>query len=324
MVTSQTFFHQNGIEAWLSEGYFARHETFCPRYGWLKKGFDGVLKNSHIFDEPDAIEQLGVGKNMVRAIRFWCMAFHIIGPAGTSSQRRLGGSMQSNPLGNALLSDEGWDPFLEDPASLWLLHWKLFTPPISAIAWSLTINLNLSHPFTLRGLSETLIERKNRFPILRRYSDSSIYKDASCFIRMYASSGREDSEEIECPFTDLKLLSTDERNTYQFRMDEKPTLPDMIFLAACFDYAFHTQPNLRSISLNKLTYEFNCPGSVFKLSETDIGHRLEKASRAMDGVSFTESHGTRQLQFENEPESLFWQALSKYYGSDRQAANDSI
>ena len=33
-------------ERWLAEGFFARHETFCPRYGWLKKGFDEVSSNS--------------------------------------------------------------------------------------------------------------------------------------------------------------------------------------------------------------------------------------------------------------------------------------
>lgn len=315
MVTpSQTFSHQNSIETWLSEGFFARHETFCPRYGWLKKGFDRVLEDPYIFDKPNVIELLGVGKNMVRAIRFWCMAFHIIGPADRSGQLRLSGPMQAEPLGKALLSDDGWDPFLEDPASLWLLHWKLFVPPISASTWSLAINLNLPYAFTLRDISQFLVERKDRFPSLRRYSNSSIHKDASCFIRMYASTRREASEEIECPFTDLALLGSDERSTYFFRMDEKLSLPDLIFLAACFDYAFHTQPSLRSISLNKLTYEFNSPGSAFKLSETEVGHRLEKTSPFLEGVSFTESHGTRQLQFEREPDSLFWQALSKYYG----------
>jgi len=60
-----------------NSGFFAGHETFCPRYGWLKKGFDGV-RDPDIFDSPDAIEKPGVGKNMVRAIRFWGVAFKII------------------------------------------------------------------------------------------------------------------------------------------------------------------------------------------------------------------------------------------------------
>ena len=67
-------------ENWFNEGFFARHETFCPRYGWLKKGFDAIKKYPDIFTRDDAIEILGVGKNMVRAIRFWCVAFKITKP----------------------------------------------------------------------------------------------------------------------------------------------------------------------------------------------------------------------------------------------------
>lgn len=106
--SSSTF---STFEKPLSEGFFARHETFCPRYGWLKKGFDAVLDDSEIFDAPDAIERLGVGKNMVRSIRFGCMAFHLIEPDAESGQRRLSGRMRVTPFGKALLSDDGWDPF---------------------------------------------------------------------------------------------------------------------------------------------------------------------------------------------------------------------
>jgi hypothetical protein len=52
------------------EPIFARHETFHPRFGWLKKGFDLVKKDPNIFQKDDAPVQLGVGKNMVRSIRF--------------------------------------------------------------------------------------------------------------------------------------------------------------------------------------------------------------------------------------------------------------
>ena len=49
---------------------FARHETFHPRFGWLKKGFDKADRDSGIFLREDAPVLLGVGKNMVRSIRY--------------------------------------------------------------------------------------------------------------------------------------------------------------------------------------------------------------------------------------------------------------
>ncbi|MCT7964099.1 DUF4007 family protein [Laspinema sp. D1] len=48
---------------------FARHETFHPRFGWLKKGFDKAKEDPGVFLAEDAPVRLGVGKNMVRSIR---------------------------------------------------------------------------------------------------------------------------------------------------------------------------------------------------------------------------------------------------------------
>lgn len=309
------------FEKRLAEGFFARHETFCPRYGWLKKGFDGVSEDPGIFDSPDAIERLGVGKNMVRSIRFWCMAFHLIEPNIESGPRRLGGPMRATRFGEALLSDDGWDPFLEDPASLWLLHWQLFTAPISASTWSLAINLGHMGSFTLKELTRALVERKDSYPTLTRYSDSSIDKDASCFVRMYAPPGRQVSEEIECPFTHLGLLIPgDEKQAFRFNISDKYAVPEEIFLAACFDYASKLQPGTKSLSLNRVAYDFNAPGVVFKLSETDVGYRLERASQRFgEHIRFVELYGNRQLQFDQDAEDLYWQALQQYYSGKASA-----
>ena len=50
---------------------FAGHETFTLRYAWLKKAVDASLERQDIFLQDDALVTLGVGKNMVRAIRHW-------------------------------------------------------------------------------------------------------------------------------------------------------------------------------------------------------------------------------------------------------------
>lgn len=307
----------------LTNGFFARHETFCPRYGWLKKGFDrvngfnGFEKESNIFDADDAIEKLGVGKNMVRAIRFWCMAFKVIEPyneSDISAVLRISGPMQAADFGRELLSENGWDPFLEDPASLWLLHWKLFTPPYIAAAWSMAVNLSGANSFSTQDLSSALIEQKKNIPEFQKYSDSSFQKDASCFVRMYSPGTRQSAEEIECPFTQLELLISGQDNqTYCFNLDDKTSLADSIFLSACCEYAHTIQPELKTLSLNRLAYGFNSPGMVFKLSESDIGNRLEHSVSEIEGIDFTESYGNRHLHFEKEPNVLAWDILRKYY-----------
>lgn len=56
------------------ESVFAGHQTFHPRFGWIKKAFDGVQRDQHIFSREDATVLLGVGKNMIEAIKFWGLA----------------------------------------------------------------------------------------------------------------------------------------------------------------------------------------------------------------------------------------------------------
>ena len=77
---------------------FARHETFHPRYGWIKKGFDAVSRDPKIFLREDAPVKLGVGKNMAASIRYWCNAFKV-----------LENDLPSE-FGDRLLKDDGWDP----------------------------------------------------------------------------------------------------------------------------------------------------------------------------------------------------------------------
>ena len=72
---------------------FARHETFHPRYGWFKKAVDRATEDPAVFHGEDVTVRLGVGKNMVRAIRFWASAARLLTPvsqSGTASPAPVG------------------------------------------------------------------------------------------------------------------------------------------------------------------------------------------------------------------------------------------
>src|SRR5262245_24642854 len=93
---------------------FARHETFHPRYGWLRKAVIGAAAEGELFTKEDATVALGVGKNMVNAIRYWGQAFKLLEQAHNPSRPRLPLIVPSE-LGKAMFSDEGWDPYVEAP-----------------------------------------------------------------------------------------------------------------------------------------------------------------------------------------------------------------
>lgn len=50
---------------------FSGHETFACRYSWLPKAFAELSSSPLLFtNEENAMVRLGVGKNMVKSIRF--------------------------------------------------------------------------------------------------------------------------------------------------------------------------------------------------------------------------------------------------------------
>ena len=100
---------------------FSGHDTFHCRQLWLKKGYDFVKKGNKFMDS-EAVVLLGVGKNMVSAIYFWMKAFGLIDKDGNTTD-----------LADYIFSLEGKDPYLEDEATLWLLHYHLVTQGFASI-----------------------------------------------------------------------------------------------------------------------------------------------------------------------------------------------
>src|SRR5262245_58497200 len=138
----------------MSTSVFARHETFHPRYGWLKKGFDAAIADSEVFVNPEAHVTLGVGKNMVRAIRYWCHAFKLLDD-GPAVQGRATAS-RPTAFGQSLLGVGGFDPYLEDLGSLWLLHWQLLRHPCFATAWWYAFFFNTQAEVSVADLTSGL------------------------------------------------------------------------------------------------------------------------------------------------------------------------
>ena len=118
---------------------FARHETFHPRYGWFRKAYRFAAADPHVFSREDAPVRIGVGKNMVRAIRFWGLAAKLIEEKERTSKSRASEWIPT-ALGDALFGESGWDRYMEDPGTLWLLHWLLLAPPSLLPVWWIAFN----------------------------------------------------------------------------------------------------------------------------------------------------------------------------------------
>ncbi|MFN5766783.1 MAG: DUF4007 family protein [Pseudanabaena sp.] len=293
-----------------TELIFARHETFYPRYGWLKKGFEAVHANSNIFLEEDAHIQLGVGKNMAKAIRYWCGAFKLIEDDRTGQL-----SPQTSQFGRLLLGEDGYDPFLEDTASLWLLHWHLSQQPCKASAWYAIFNNLRQTEFTVDDLLLMLIQYRDAAG--NRTVEASLKKDITCLLRMYVRQGDDlslNEDNLDCPFAELGLIQrVGDAKHYLFRTGAKTSLPHEILVSACLDFAKTVNTTQRTISLSSLLFDEGSPGTVFKLSEAAICDAIEQVARWCNEITFSDSAGIIQMSFTQDPAKLSHTLLNRYY-----------
>ncbi|RZJ83434.1 MAG: DUF4007 family protein, partial [Chryseobacterium sp.] len=162
---------------------FSGHETFVCRQFWLKKGYEH-LKAGRSFTEEKSVIGLGVGKNMTTAIKFWLKAFNII-----SEEDELTG------FGKFLM--DGVDPYLEDVASLWLLHYMIIRSE-KVFTFNSFFNqfLKEKNEFTKEHLL-SFLKRKTQELGFKHFSDKTYDSDVNVFLRTYlrAQDGRSDVEE---------------------------------------------------------------------------------------------------------------------------------
>ena len=183
---------------------FSGHESFPLRNTWLTKGVIGCSRDPELFSREDAMVTLGVGKNMVRSIRHWCLASQILEEDPTIRNNR-GRRLQPSALGDLLfLRDGGWDPYLEDAGTLWLIHWLLATNGAKATTWYFAFNALHQPDFTRTSLERAIADLAKRLPDTRA-SESTLKRDVDVFIRTYVSvsnsSGLRAEESLECPLT---------------------------------------------------------------------------------------------------------------------------
>ena len=117
---------------------FGGHEKFVFRYGWLKKGIDAINENPLVFADEEALTTLGVGKNMVRSIRHWCLAIGLATETKDASRAR---PLKLTKLAQKLIAGKNsWYPYFEDIGSLWLLHWQLTNNLVRGYVWNLSFH----------------------------------------------------------------------------------------------------------------------------------------------------------------------------------------
>jgi hypothetical protein len=294
-----------------SRPQFAGHETFPLRLLWLKKAFDAVFDGASAgtFQEHDAIARFGVGRNMAVSMRYWALATGFI-----EERERL---LRPSAFGALILSDEGFDPYLEHAATIWLAHWSVAGHPALTTTAYYAFNglaaLEFDPP-TLLAQMEVLVEQKGW-----RATKGTLKRDIEVFLRSYVrrSDGQID-DAAEPLLAELGLIREARfGGWFEFVHGPKPTLPNGIFAYALSQFWEQRGGGASALTAERICYDIGSPGRVFKLDEDSVVTRLMALEGVTDGAwIWTDTAGLRQIQRVAEVDPLA--LITSAYGRQHQ------
>jgi hypothetical protein len=290
---------------------FGGHEKFAFRHGWLKKGFDALLDNPLIFCQEDAFIKLGVGKNMANSIRYWGLALGIYQSADGNPR-----ALQPSQLGNALLGDNGWDPYLEDIGSLWLLHWQLASNQERGLVWYLAFSRYYDVEFRKPTLIDFLKMQLNQRGM--ETTEGMIEREFDVFVHTYipAQGRKGDGEEnLDCPLVDLNLLNLAPGDgMYRFNIGGKLSLPAHIFGYSLLVFLTEKTARQRTVTLDECVYSPGSPGQIFKLDENSVAAYIDDLETLTGGaLQLHETAGLHQIYLHATTHGMSWELLNAYY-----------
>lgn len=256
---------------------FRAHDTFFIRKGWLAKGLRHVKNSPDVFisREENPMDVLGIGSNMVKALRYWLQA------VGLTQEPTSGKRTQNfTELGNLIYKH---DPYFEERGTLWLLQYRLASNSDLATAWYFFFNEFSMQEFTKNNFVTALknyVEMQNDSTEI---ATRSLEDDFNCIIGTYLPRNKIDDKKISpennivCPFSELGLIEILNKRQKIFRKNipSANSLNAWIIFAVIVD----NSKGRNEITLNELLRSPRNIGRVFNLDSIamlDVLYKIEK------------------------------------------------
>jgi hypothetical protein len=289
---------------------FTGHDTFPLRYGWLYKAVNhlnlgGKLQTSNDQKTREAIVDLGVGKNMVNAIRYWAEAASLLDV--TRKQSNI--DYSTSELGEYIFNQKtGKDPYLEHLGSVWLIHFWLNFNSEYLSAYRYFFNYSHMQHFEKSKLINDCFNDSKKIVTNEIGNEATIKKDVDCFLNTYSKKFKNaaikkkqiiDEEHFNSPLAELGLVQDLGGGFYVSDLKERPEIPLDIFIFALVNFVqMETEDsNINSVDFDSLLIKPCSPGRIFRLSESGLGQKLDEAQESTQGgISWIDSLGLRQVK----------------------------
>lgn len=280
---------------------FSGHESFSCKSLWLKKGYDFIV-HEHDFNAPEAVIHLGVGKNMVSSIRYWLKVCNIYDKG------------EITYLGHYLFNEEnGKDPYLEDLATLYLLHFNLVFSDQASIYKMFFCDFQRERTrFTKEQFANQIKYKLADEDLKNQFNENTVKKDIDVLIHNYALPRKPQSnEDFSSLFIDLDLLRiTEDGKEYYFNLEGKRKVPKEIFFYSLVELKNRDKDN--TLPYDDIRHYIGMP---FCMNDSEIIEMLKTLStQYSDHITYSDESGIRQLQFTKDISTE--KILNDYYGAN--------
>lgn len=256
---------------------FRAHDTFFIRKGWLSKGMRCVKEHPDVFisREENPMDMLGIGANMVKALRYWLQV------VGLTEEPASGKRNQSfTALGERIYDN---DKYIEELGTLYLLQYELASRRDDATAWYFFFNEFTMSEFTKEAFVEALQKYIRMSENGEECAIRSLNDDFSCIINTYVPRYKinpnkvSPENNIDCPLGELGLIDilNKKKKTYKKSTPSAQTINPWVALAVIVKNAGER----KEISLNELLSSPCNIGRVFNLDSIallDVLYQIEK------------------------------------------------
>ena len=259
------------------------HESFILRDGWLTKGLRAAASDNLVFTKNAGADVLGVGTNMAKSIRYWLRASRLTDEQGAKTGVTL------SMLGNIILD---YDPYFEDPFSLWLVHVNIVRNAQLATSWNVFFNDIDVNSFKRDELTVLMTDALVDCTGETNLSERSIRDDCAAILQMYSPGDKlrfDDPEDKKVsPFSSWGLLDVTSRGNYE-RLRPAADAIDPLLIYYMIAESLIADG---SISIESLLIDRDMPGKVLNLNRVilndyldalqDLGHIIINRTAGLD------------------------------------------
>ena len=272
-----------------------KHGSFYMRSGWGTKIIQAVEQDAMIFtpsSEQEAIDNIGLGRVMIKALRYWSDAMGL-----TYEEKEQGGiRLVPEPIYYSILNH---DLYFQRLGSLLLLDRNLALNEENATAWYWLFNEWKQNVFT----KDAFVDGFHSFLSVNgmKVKKTAVDKEFNCLKNTYIGEGKFDKNSImdedTYPFlAPLQILKETGKNTYEKRSLTGKEVPLEILIYSIAMDNIDESSSGRQINIDKLMEEKRQIGKYFGMKYSKLLELLVEAENKKY-INLNNNFGNRFIEF---------------------------